>query len=49
MKMEIYPDFREFLQLLNEESVEYLVGGFLHWRAEISKGKEGRFSSALYQ
>lgn len=25
--MEIYPDFREFLQLLNEESVEYLVGG----------------------
>lgn len=25
--MEIYPDFREFLQLLNEEGVEYLVGG----------------------
>ena len=25
--MEIYPDFREFLQLLNEESIEYLVGG----------------------
>ncbi len=25
--MEIYPDFKEFLQLLNEEGIEYLVGG----------------------
>ena len=25
--MDLYPDFRDFLQLLNEEGVEYLVGG----------------------
>lgn len=25
--MELYPDFKDFLQLLGEESVEYLVGG----------------------
>ena len=25
--MDLYPDFKEFLQLLNEENVEYLVGG----------------------
>ena len=25
--MDLYPDFKEFLQLLNEEKVEYLVGG----------------------
>jgi len=25
--MELYPDFRDFLQLLGEENVEYLVGG----------------------
>lgn len=25
--MDIYPDFKEFIQLLNEEHVEYLVGG----------------------
>lgn len=25
--MELYPDFKDFLQLLDEENVEYLVGG----------------------
>lgn len=25
--MDLYPDFKEFIQLLNDESVEYLVGG----------------------
>jgi predicted nucleotidyltransferase len=25
--MDLYPDFKEFLQFLNEEKVEYLVGG----------------------
>ncbi|HYF33796.1 MAG TPA: hypothetical protein VD994_00790 [Prosthecobacter sp.] len=25
--MDLYPDFRDFLQLLNEEGIEYLVGG----------------------
>lgn len=25
--MDLYPDFKEFLQLLGEEGVEYLVGG----------------------
>ncbi len=25
--MELYPDFRDFIQFLNEEKVEYLVGG----------------------
>lgn len=25
--MELYPDFKDFLQLLGEENVEYLVGG----------------------
>jgi hypothetical protein len=25
--MDFYPDFKEFLQFLNEEKVEYLVGG----------------------
>jgi hypothetical protein len=25
--MDLYPDFKEFFQLLNEESVEYTVGG----------------------
>jgi hypothetical protein len=25
--MDLYPDFKEFLQFLNEEKVEFLVGG----------------------
>ncbi len=25
--MDLYPDFKEFIQFLNEENVEYLVGG----------------------
>lgn len=25
--MDLYPDFKEFIQLLNDEHVEYLVGG----------------------
>ncbi len=26
-QMDLYPDFKEFIQLLNAEQVEYLVGG----------------------